>query len=438
MQELENDPSLEPDPDWDDSVVALLNYPEVIELLNEDIDWTWRLGEAVVAQQADVVAAVETFRDQAYVAGNLKSDSYQKVSRDDGVIEITPVAEDVIYVPYYEPARVVVYQPRPVYYYYPRPCPVYYYPYAASYAFDRGYFWGVTTAFSIGWYSDRLSVFHHSYAGHPYYNRPYWNRWWYRRPTINVHATTYVNNDTRVTINRFDRDHYDRGDLWRPRSNRRDYVGDRRVTRNRENPAARFRGQSDRASQSVRGSNATVARKAPSNTLRRDNARNERIREPIAFRERTQSSATRPAASDDTRKRQAPSPRRDGDNAAANKDTANASREVRQTRRIVPAERREQRAAVMTKQRRAATPTNTQRTEPSYQGRHATPPSPRAESAQQATRAAPAVKESRPASRPTRSNAESQREPRAERRSSTAEAKSGNAAKTARRSKSRD
>ena len=100
LEDLENDASLKPDPDWDDSVIALLNYPEVVELLNDDIDWTWRLGEAVIAQQADVVAAIESFRDRAYNAGNLKSDEYQNVSRNDGHIEITPVAEDVIYVPY--------------------------------------------------------------------------------------------------------------------------------------------------------------------------------------------------------------------------------------------------------------------------------------------------------------------------------------------------
>jgi hypothetical protein len=128
LEALEQDPTLKPDPDWDDSIVALTNYPEVVELLNEDLDWTWRLGEAVVAQQSEVVAAVESFRDVAYAAGNLKTDSYQTVSRNDGVINISPAAEDVIYVPYYEPARVVHYQPRPVYYYYPQPYPVYYYP----------------------------------------------------------------------------------------------------------------------------------------------------------------------------------------------------------------------------------------------------------------------------------------------------------------------
>ncbi|MEO1204295.1 MAG: DUF3300 domain-containing protein, partial [Pseudomonadota bacterium] len=70
LDALESDPSLAPDDDWDDAVVALLNYPEVIELLNEDLDWTWQLGEAVVSQQDDVIAAVEAFRNRAYAAGN--------------------------------------------------------------------------------------------------------------------------------------------------------------------------------------------------------------------------------------------------------------------------------------------------------------------------------------------------------------------------------
>ena len=73
LKALESDPGLTPDEDWDDAVVALLNYPEILALLNEDLDWTLQLGDAVVAQQADVVAAVETFRDRAYAAGNFES-----------------------------------------------------------------------------------------------------------------------------------------------------------------------------------------------------------------------------------------------------------------------------------------------------------------------------------------------------------------------------
>ena len=230
LEARESDPTLQPDEDWDDSVIALLNYPEVIALLNEDLDWTWRLGEAVVAQQADVISAVEGFRNRAYAAGNLKSDSHQNISHSsDGVIEIRPVEDDVIYVPYYEPERVVVYQPRPVYFYYPDPCPVYYYPYPSSYAFRRGYFWGVTTAFSIGWFSDSVHVIHHSYRGHPYYGRHYWDRWWYRRPSINIHNNYYVRNSIAVS-----RDRYYRGDRWRPRYTRSTLrSSDQRIVRNR-------------------------------------------------------------------------------------------------------------------------------------------------------------------------------------------------------------
>ena len=211
LDQLEDDSSLKPDESWDDSVTALLNYPEVVRMMNDDIDWTWRLGEAVVRQQADVIAAVESFRDRAYAAGNLKTDERQRVDNSAGTIEIQPIEEDIIYVPYYEPERVVHYQPRQVYYYYPRPYPVYYYPYPAYHSFLSGYFWGVTTAFNIGWTTNHLHVFHHSYWGHPYYGRQYFGHY-YRRPSIFVYNTYYVNNHHHRP-----RDHHRDGDYWRPR-----------------------------------------------------------------------------------------------------------------------------------------------------------------------------------------------------------------------------
>jgi len=213
LERLELDSTLKPDESWDESIVALLNYPDVVRMLDEDIDWTWRLGEAVISQQSEVIAAVEAFRDRAYAAGNLKTDEYQEVNYDDeGVLEIVPVSEEIIYVPYYEPAEVVVYQPRPVYYYYPDPYPVYYYPYPAGHRFHSGYFWGVTTAFSIGWSNHYLHVYHPSYWGHPYYGRYYYGHY-YRRPSITVYNNWYVNNSYNTSRYRY-RD----GDHWRPRS----------------------------------------------------------------------------------------------------------------------------------------------------------------------------------------------------------------------------
>ena len=241
LEELKSDPSLEPDEDWDDSIIAVLNYPEIVELLNEDLDWTWQLGEAVVAQQGDVVTAIEGFRNTAYAAGNLQSDEYQDVSRDEGVIEISPVNDDIIYVPYYEPESVVVYQQRPVYHYYASPYPVYYYPYADSYAFNRGFFWGVTTAFTIGWASDRLHVHHHSYAGHPYYGHYYPTRWWYRRPSVHNYNAVYTNHSNNLAARR-----YTTGDYWRPSRNTRLRYSDQRITRNVHYPSQNTRNRVSR------------------------------------------------------------------------------------------------------------------------------------------------------------------------------------------------
>jgi hypothetical protein len=211
LEKLESDPTLKPDEDWDESVVALLNYPEVVQMMSDDIDWTWQLGEAIIAQQNDLVAAVEVFRDRAYAVGNLKTDEHQTVTLDDGIIEIEPVDDDIIYVPYYEPEQVVYYSPGPVYHYYPRPYPVYYYPYPAGHYFGSHSFWGVTTAFTIGWASDYLHVYHHSYYGHPYYGHTYYgNR--YRHASIHKYNSYYVNNHRRRQHNQ-----HSNGDYWRPR-----------------------------------------------------------------------------------------------------------------------------------------------------------------------------------------------------------------------------
>lgn len=217
LERLESNPSIEPDEAWDDSIVALLNYPDVLNMMNDDLDWTWQLGDAVVRQQADVILAIESFRDRAYAAGNLQSDDHQRVSRsDEGVIEIEPVQEDVIYVPYYEPERVVYYSPTPVYHYYPRAYPVYYYPYPRGHYFASSLFWGVTTAFTIGWATDHLHTYHHSYYGHPFYGRPYhfYGSYW-RRPSINIYNSWYV--DRRSPHYQY---RHKRGDYWRPRHRR--------------------------------------------------------------------------------------------------------------------------------------------------------------------------------------------------------------------------
>jgi hypothetical protein len=188
LEDQKRDSSLKPDEDWDDSIVALLNYPEVVELLNDDLDWTYDLGAAVLNQRADVLNAIQEFRDEAYAAGNLRTDERQTVARDDGEIVIKPANPQVIYVPYYEPERVVVYQPVPVYHYYPRRYPVYYYPYPAHYVFDTGFFWGVRSWFSVGWHSHHVHVYDPFFHSHPYYGWSYYDPWYVRNVYVNVNV----------------------------------------------------------------------------------------------------------------------------------------------------------------------------------------------------------------------------------------------------------
>ena len=105
-------PDAQPSPDWDPSVLALLNYPVVLNMMNEDLDWTTSLGEAVINQQADVIDAIQQVRRSAYTGGHLKSDDKTTVSYENDVVEIASADPKVVYVPVYEPATAPV--PEPV------------------------------------------------------------------------------------------------------------------------------------------------------------------------------------------------------------------------------------------------------------------------------------------------------------------------------------
>jgi hypothetical protein len=151
LQKLKKDSKLQPDPRWDESVRSLLNYPEVVAMMSNDLNWTRDLGEAVVSQQADVMKAIQTFRARVYNAGNLKTDDKQIVVKEKEIIKVVPANPEVIYVPQYQPSTVVVYSSAPVYSYYPSPYPVYYYPYPAGAAIATGIFFGAATAWAVNW-----------------------------------------------------------------------------------------------------------------------------------------------------------------------------------------------------------------------------------------------------------------------------------------------
>jgi len=144
------DKSLQPNPGWSDPVKILVNYPDVLRKLNDDLDWTEQLGEAMQAQQGDVLAAVQQFRRRAAAAGNLRSDDKLAVAQDGASYVIESVNPQVIPVPVYDPAVVVVQQPAPVQpVYVPTPYPAYYAPAAAA---ATGFFFGaLTTAWVMDW-----------------------------------------------------------------------------------------------------------------------------------------------------------------------------------------------------------------------------------------------------------------------------------------------
>ncbi len=136
------DPKLPLDDKWDDAVKTLLNYPDVVKMMSNDLDWTSALGEAVVADQGAVLEGVQSFRRRAQAAGNLKSDDKQVVKAEKEIIIIEPANPEVIYVPQYTPSTVITYGVAPVYGYYPAPYPSYYYPYAPGAALAAGVIWG--------------------------------------------------------------------------------------------------------------------------------------------------------------------------------------------------------------------------------------------------------------------------------------------------------
>jgi hypothetical protein len=142
LDQRKQNPNLQVEAQWADSVKALLNYPDVVQKMNTDLNWTVSLGEAVATNQAAVMDAVQTFRRQAQSAGNLKSDSKQTVVVEQEIIKIEPANPQVIYVPQYNPTTVVAYSPYPAFGYYPVGYPNYYYPYAPGAALATGLIWG--------------------------------------------------------------------------------------------------------------------------------------------------------------------------------------------------------------------------------------------------------------------------------------------------------
>jgi hypothetical protein len=132
---------------WDPSVKSLVPFRQVLEMMSENLDWTQKLGDAVLAQQRDVMASVQRLRKAAQSAGNLKTTEQQTVKTEDTAIIIEPANPQIVYVPAYDTQVVYGTWPYPSYpptYYPPPPA---YYPYYGGYPY---YPFGGALAFAAG------------------------------------------------------------------------------------------------------------------------------------------------------------------------------------------------------------------------------------------------------------------------------------------------
>lgn len=160
------------DEDWDPSVKALVPFPQLLERMSDDIDWTQRLGDAFLGQEAQVMTSIQTLRNKAYASGNLDKQEHIKVVRQEKTIIIEPASPQVVYIPYYDPQ--VVYGPwwwhsyPPVYWHVP-----------VGYAVHRGFSWGVGIQIAPGFYFSSFHwprrqivvIDHHHHWRDPYYYR---------------------------------------------------------------------------------------------------------------------------------------------------------------------------------------------------------------------------------------------------------------------------
>jgi hypothetical protein len=104
---------------WDESIKSLTATPDVLKMMSDKLDWTQKLGDAVLAQQTDVMDSVQRLRAKADANDKLKTTKQQKVTKkSEGgkqYIAIEPTDPQTVYVPYYDPAVVYGAWPYPAY-----------------------------------------------------------------------------------------------------------------------------------------------------------------------------------------------------------------------------------------------------------------------------------------------------------------------------------
>ena len=241
--------------DWDDSIKALVEVPDVLELMNKDLDWTSQLGDAVLAQQTEVMGAVQRLRALAHENGKLESNDQQTVTvtqevnvnqapagvdepastqaAPQQVIVIEPTSPETVYVPYYQPSVVYgswPYPDYPPYYFEPRP------GYIVGGALATGLAWGAGYAIGNAIWGDGFDW--HDDNIHVNVNRNFDRNVNINNKNVNVNNWQHnsyhrrgVNYDNAEVRNKFSKsDLADKKDDFRGRGDGLDRPGDKRPT----------------------------------------------------------------------------------------------------------------------------------------------------------------------------------------------------------------
>ncbi len=173
--------------EWDPSVKSLVQFPDVLAMMGEKLDWTQKLGDAFLAQQEDVTNTVQNLRTKAKETGNLKTTEEQVVKVEKEVIIIEPAKTEVVYVPVYNPTVVYgTWWPHyPPYYYYPP-----YYPRPTLYGFAAG------VAVGVAW----------GYA---------WGHWNWHSHSVNININRNINYNKNINRDRYAKQYGSREGQWK-------------------------------------------------------------------------------------------------------------------------------------------------------------------------------------------------------------------------------
>ncbi len=163
---------------WDVSVKAVAHYPNLLFMMDKKYDWTVSLGQAYVAQEQDVLDAIQRLRAEASRAGNLISTPQQQVVVEEEYIRIYPAEPQVIYVPEYDPLLVYTAGPSPAY---------------GFVSFGIGFTIGAWLNRDCDWHQHR--VYYHGWQDGGWIGRA--------RPYVQVQNNVYINNSyTVINTNR--------------------------------------------------------------------------------------------------------------------------------------------------------------------------------------------------------------------------------------------